>query len=54
MHQQTIQLLNPLFALSKNLARKLAPKIRVNVIAPGNVLFLVEYGNKSEKKISRV
>ena len=26
-------------ALSKNLARKLAPKIRVNVIAPGNVLF---------------
>ncbi|TGL77312.1 SDR family NAD(P)-dependent oxidoreductase [Leptospira jelokensis] len=28
-----------IIALSKNLARKLAPKIRVNCIAPGNVYF---------------
>jgi 3-oxoacyl-[acyl-carrier protein] reductase len=28
-----------IFALSKNLARKLSPNIRVNVIAPGNVYF---------------
>lgn len=29
-----------IIALSKNLARKLAPKVRVNCIAPGNVYFL--------------
>lgn len=28
-----------IFALAKNMARKLAPEIRVNVIAPGNILF---------------
>ena len=28
-----------IIALSKNLARKLAPNVRVNVVAPGNVYF---------------
>ncbi len=28
-----------LFALAKNMSRKLAPDVRVNVIAPGNILF---------------
>lgn len=28
-----------IISLSKNIARKLAPRVRVNVIAPGNVLF---------------
>ena len=35
-------------AFAKNLARKLAPKIRVNVIAPGNVFFK---GGSWEEKI---
>ena len=36
-----------IIALSKNMARKLAPNIRVNVIAPGNVYF--EGGSWDEK-----
>ena len=28
-----------LIAFAKNLARKVAPEVRVNVIAPGNVIF---------------
>ena len=28
-----------IIALAKNMARKLAPNVRVNVIAPGNVIF---------------
>ncbi len=28
-----------LIALSKNMARKIAPKVRINVIAPGNIYF---------------
>lgn len=28
-----------IFALAKNMARKLAPEVRINVIAPGNILF---------------
>lgn len=37
-----------IIALSKNLARKLAPKVRVNCIAPGNVYF--EGGSWDEKR----
>ena len=36
-----------IIALSKNMARKLAPNVRVNVIAPGNVYF--EGGSWDEK-----
>jgi 3-oxoacyl-[acyl-carrier protein] reductase len=36
-----------IIALAKNMARKLAPNIRVNVIAPGNVYF--EGGSWDEK-----
>ena len=35
-------------ALSKNLAKKLAPNVRVNVIAPGNVYFK---GGSWDKKL---
>ena len=41
-------------ALSKNLARKLAPKIRVNVIAPGNVLFPGGVWDQKRKKDERL
>ncbi len=41
-------------ALSKNLARKLAPKIRVNVIAPGNVLFPGSVWDQKRKKDERL
>jgi 3-oxoacyl-[acyl-carrier protein] reductase len=36
-----------IISLSKNMARKLAPSVRVNVIAPGNVYF--EGGSWDEK-----
>ena len=36
-----------IIALAKNMARKLAPDVRVNVIAPGNVYF--EGGSWDEK-----
>jgi 3-oxoacyl-[acyl-carrier protein] reductase len=36
-----------IIALAKNMARKLAPNVRVNVIAPGNVYF--EGGSWDEK-----
>lgn len=39
-----------LFALAKNMARKLAPMVRVNVIAPGNILFP---GGSWEEKIKQ-
>ena len=39
-----------IIALSKNLARKLAPNVRVNVIAPGNIYF---EGGSWDKKINQ-
>ena len=39
-----------IIALAKNLARKLAPIVRVNVIAPGNVYF---EGGSWDEKINR-
>lgn len=39
-----------LLALSKNLSRKVAPDVRVNVVAPGNVLFK---GSTWEEKIEK-
>ena len=39
-----------LIAFSKNLARKVAKKVRVNVVAPGNVIFP---GSSWDKKISK-
>jgi 3-oxoacyl-[acyl-carrier protein] reductase len=39
-----------IIALSKNMARKLAPNVRVNVIAPGNVYFK---GGSWDKKIQQ-
>lgn len=39
-----------IIALSKNIARKLAPNVRVNVIAPGNVYFK---GGSWDKKIQK-
>lgn len=39
-----------IIALSKNMARKLAPSVRVNVLAPGNVFFK---GGTWDKKIKK-
>ena len=39
-----------IIALAKNLARKLAPNVRVNVIAPGNVMFS---GGSWDEKIKK-
>ena len=47
-----------LIALSKNIARKVAPAVRVNVIVPGNVFFeggsLDEKIKKDKKRIDKI